>query len=215
MALLLILSAIVVSKKLSDYVEGVSSDKVKKEEPIIVIDPGHGGQDPGKVGVNEALEKDINLQIGEKLRYLLEDEGIQIVMTREDDNVKDSKKADLQSRVDLIHEVDPTMVVCIHQNSFTNPEVAGAQVFYHGSSDISKEIAGVIQEELWLVDEENKREIKGNESYFMLSNTKSPTVIVECGFLSNMEEAEKLVTEEYQDQIAEAICDGIIKWLDK
>ncbi len=215
MAILLLLGAIVVSKKLSDYVEEVSGKQLKSDEIIIVIDPGHGGEDPGKVGVNDALEKDINIQIGLKLKTLLEDEGLQIIMTREDDNVPTKKREDLESRIALINEVKPDLVICIHQNSFTDPTVAGAQVFYHGSSDISKEIAQVIQEELWLMDEEHKREIKGNESYYMLSETKVPTVIVECGFLSNQEDAEKLTTEEYQNEIANAINTGIIKWLDK
>ncbi len=215
MAFLLLIGAIVASKKLSEIVEDVSSKNLKKEEVLIVIDPGHGGEDPGKVGVNEALEKDINLKIAEKLRVLLKDEGIQIVMTREDDFVPESKKEDLQKRVELIHEVNPDIVVCVHQNSFTDQTVAGPQVFYHGDSEISKKIAQTLQEELWLVDEENKREIKGNESYFMLSETKVPTVIVECGFLSNANDAEKLITEEYQDKIAQAICTGITKWLDK
>ena len=214
MAFLLLIGAIVASKKLSELVEDVSSKDLKKEEVLIVIDPGHGGEDPGKVGVNDALEKDINLKIAEKLRDLLEEESIQIVMTREDDFVPESKNEDLKKRVELINEVNPDIVVCIHQNSFTDPSVAGPQVFYHGSSEISKKIAQTLQEELWLIDEENQRQIKGNESYYMLSQTEVPTVIVECGFLSNLEDAEKLVTDDYQEQIAQAICSGIIKWLD-
>lgn len=214
MAFLLLIGAIVASKKLSDLVEDVSGKDLKKEEVLIVIDPGHGGEDPGKVGVNDALEKDINLKIAEKLRDMMEEEGIQIVMTREDDFVPESKNEDLKKRVELINEVNPDIVVCVHQNSFTDQTVAGPQVFYHGSSEISKKIAQTLQEELWLVDEENQRQIKGNENYYMLSQTEVPTVIVECGFLSNSKDAEKLVTDEYQEQIAQAICSGIIKWLD-
>ena len=214
MGILLLLGVIVMSKKLSEIVEDVFQN-VEPGEVLIVIDPGHGGQDPGKVGVNDALEKEINLKIAEKLRQRLEEEGIQIVMTREDDQVPDEKREDLEARVSLINEVKPDMVICIHQNSFTNPTVAGPQVFYHGDSEVSEEIALVLQEELWLIDEEHKREIKGNESYYMLSETTVPTVIVECGFLSNQQDAEKLITEEYQQQVAEAICAGVIKWLDK
>ena len=215
MAFLLLIGAIVASKKLSEMVEDASGKNLKKGETIVVIDPGHGGEDPGKVGVNDALEKDINLKIAEKLRLLLEENGIQIVMTREDDFVPESKREDLKKRVELINEVDPDIVICIHQNSFTNQTVAGPQVFYHGDSEISKMIAQTLQEELWLVDEEHQRQIKGNENYYMLSETNVPTVIVECGFLSNAADAEKLVTEEYQDQIAKAICLGVKKWLDK
>ena len=215
MAFLLLIGAIVASKKLSEFVEDVSSKQLKKDEVLIVIDPGHGGEDPGKVGVNGALEKELNLKIADKLKKLLEEKNIQIVMTREDDFVPESKKEDLQKRVDLINEVKPEIVICIHQNSFTDQTVAGSQVFYHGSSEISKQIAQMLQEELWLVDEEHQRQIKGNENYYMLSETEVPTVIVECGFLSNAADEEKLKTEEYQDQIAHAICTGITKWLDK
>lgn len=215
MAFLLLIGAIVASKKLSEFVEDVSSKQLKKDEVLIVIDPGHGGEDPGKVGVNGALEKELNLKIADKLKKLLEEKNIQIVMTREDDFVPESKREDLQKRVDLINEVKPEIVICIHQNSFTDQTVAGPQVFYHGGSDISKQIAQMLQEELWLVDEEHQRQIKGNESYYMLSETEVPTVIVECGFLSNAADEEKLKTEEYQDQIAHAICTGITKWLDK
>ena len=215
MAFLLLIGAMVASKKLSEFVEDVSSKQLEKEEVMIVIDPGHGGEDPGKVGVNGALEKELNLKIADKLKKLLEEKNIQIVMTREDDFVPESKREDLQKRVDLINEVKPEIVICIHQNSFTDQTVAGPQVFYHGGSDISKQIAQMLQEELWLVDEEHQRQIKGNENYYMLSETEVPTVIVECGFLSNAADEEKLKTEEYQEQIAHAICTGITKWLDK
>ena len=215
MALLLLIGALVVSRKLGEIVANVSKEVIDTEEIVFVVDPGHGGEDPGKVGVNDALEKEINLKIGMNLRELLEDEGIQVVMTREDDNVPKGKKEDLKQRVELINEVKPQLVICIHQNSYTDPSVAGPQVFYHGDSEISEEVAHYVQEELWQLDQEHKREIKGNESYYMLSETKAATVIVECGFLSNQGDAEKLVTEEYQMKVAEAICTGVTKWLDK
>ena len=215
MALLLLIGVLVVSQKLGEIVSNVSKEMIDVEEIVLVIDPGHGGEDPGKVGVNEALEKDINLKIGMNLKELQEDEGIQVIMTREDDQVPDGKMNDLKQRVDLINEVNPQLVVCVHQNSYTNPTVAGPQVFYHGGSDVSEEIAQYIQEELWLVDAEHQREIQGNENYYMLSETKVPTVIVECGFLSNQEDAEKLVMEDYQMKVAEAIYAGVTKWLDK
>ena len=215
MALLLLAGILVVSRELGKMVANVSKEEIDAEEIVFVIDPGHGGEDPGKVGVNEALEKEINLNIGMNLKELLEAEGIQVIMTRENDQVPKGKMEDLKKRVDLINEVKPQMVICIHQNSYTDPSVAGPQVFYHGGSDVSEEIAHYIQEELWLVDEAHKREIKGNENYYMLSETQVPTVIVECGFLSNQSDAEKLVTEDYQKQVAEAICTGVTKWLDK
>lgn len=217
MILFLLMGAIVVSWKLSELTASVSKEgtSTKEDEIVIVIDPGHGGEDPGKVGVNDALEKDINLQIAQKLKDLLETEGIKIVMTREDDEVPKDNKEDLQERVNLINETKPNIVVCIHQNSFSDSGVKGAQVFYYTGSEDSEKAAQILQTEFKTMDGNNTREIKANDSYFLLKKTEVPAVIVECGFLSNYEEAEKLVTEEYQDQIATAICTGIIKWLDK
>ena len=115
----------------------------------------------------------------------------------------------------MIERTNPKLVVGIHQNSFTDSKVKGAQVFYYEDSEDGKEAATLMQEELKAVDPENTREIKGNSSFFMLKKSKAPTIIVECGFLSNPEEAEYLVTNEYQEQLAVAICSAIVKWLDK
>ena len=216
MALLLILGALVLSRKLSDLTESAGQAEVKKEEArVIVLDPGHGGEDPGKVGVNDALEKDINLQIALRVKKKLEEKGFAVVLTREGDSVPDGKREDMNARVKLINETKPAIAVSIHQNSYTNSSVRGAQVFYHVSSEVSKEAAQCLQEEFWALDEENKREIKANDTYFMLKRTEVPTIIVECGFLSNPEEAENLLTEDYQEQISLAICTGISKWVDK
>ena len=215
MALLLILGAIVLGKKLSDLTVNVVNEEVQEEKTVVVIDPGHGGEDPGKVGVNDVLEKDINLKIALQVKKELEAQGITVQMTREDDDVPKAKKEDMQQRVELINETKPEIAVCIHQNSYTDASVRGAQVFYFTDSEVSKEAAQIVQEEFWRLDEKNKRQIKGNQDYFMLKRTKVPTIIVECGFLSNPEEAENLCLEDYRQQIALAICNGIIKWLDK
>ncbi len=212
MTLLLLLGAIVASKKLSEL---VTSGEVKQKETVIIVDPGHGGEDPGKVGVNDILEKDLNLQVSQKLISLLEKKGITVLTTREDDNVPNAKMEDLQKRVKFINETNPTLTICVHQNSYTDSAIKGAQVFYYTHSDDAKAAATSVQEELRLLDPTNKREIKANDTYYMLKYTQVSTIIVECGFLSNPEEAAKLTQEDYQQQIAQAICDGVIKWLDK
>lgn len=212
MTLLLLLGAIVASKQLSQL---VTSDDVQGSEPFIVLDAGHGGNDPGKVGVNDVLEKDINLQIAQKVRESLEEQGIQVVMTREDDSAEDSKLEDMKKRVALINEVKPEIVVSIHQNSYSEENVKGAQVFYYTHSENSKVAAEIMQEELKNIDSENTREAKGNDTFYMLKKTEVPTIIVECGFLSNEMEAEKLVTEAYQNELVNAICMGILRWLDQ
>ena len=215
MTLLLLLGMIVVSRKLSQLVTSEKVDTEEKENQIVVIDAGHGADDPGKVGVNDALEKDINLQIALKVKACLEEKGIQVVMTREDDVAEESKLGDMKKRVELINEGKPAITVSIHQNSYSDASIKGAQVFYYTDSEVSKEAASIMQEELRTIDETNKREIKANNTFYMLKKTEAPTIIVECGFLSNPEEAEKLVTESYQDEMAGTICAGIIKWLEQ
>lgn len=216
--LIILLSAIFLNWRLGQY---VSESRVKKAEKVVIIDAGHGAEDPGKVGVNGALEKDLNLQIAKKVKKGLEDEGIRVVMTREDDKglydekAANKKLADMKKRVSLINEVKPEFAVSIHQNSYTDSNVKGAQVFYFEDSRIGEEAALLMQEELRTFDADNTRQAKANNTYYMLKKTTVPTIIVECGFLSNQEEAEKLTTEEYQEKVAQAICSGIIKWLAK
>jgi N-acetylmuramoyl-L-alanine amidase len=210
MTLLLLVGMIIVSKKLSQL---VTSENVQAQKEVVVIDAGHGGHDPGKVGVNDALEKDINLQIAKKVEKHLEKNGIEVVMTREDDVMEDTKLEDMKKRVALINKTKPAITVSIHQNSYSDPGVKGAQVFYYVSSDVSQEAASLMQEVLRKVDAENTRQIKSNSDFYMLKKTEVPTIIVECGFLSNPGEAEKLVSEEYQEQMAQAICSGIMTWL--
>ena len=209
MTLLLLLGMIIVSRKLSQL---VTSENVQAGKDIVVIDAGHGGHDPGKVGVNDALEKDINLQIAQKVKKHLEKNGIQVIMTREDDVMEDTKLEDMKKRVALINEIKPAITVSIHQNSYSDASVKGAQVFYYAGSEVSKGAASLMQEEMRKVDTENTRQIKSNSDFYMLKKTEVPTIIVECGFLSNPGEAEKLTSEEYQEEMAQAICNGIMVW---
>lgn len=214
MLLFLIMGAIAASWKLSKWtVSTLKETESVKNEMVVVIDPGHGGKDPGKIGTNDALEKDINLQIAQKVKSNLEEQNIKVIMTREDDTAEDSKLADMKKRVAQINEAKPEIVVSIHQNSYSQADVKGAQVFYYTHSEVSKEAALCMQEELKLIDSGNTREAKGNDTFYLLKKTEVPTIIVECGFLSNVEEAEKLVDESYQQKMAEAICNGIVKWL--
>ena len=215
MILFLLMGAIIASWKLSELTANVSKEekKSKKDQVVIVVDPGHGGEDPGKVGTNDVLEKDLNLQIAKKVKKLLEEAGIKIVMTRTNDKVPDAKKEDLNQRVQLINETKPKLALCIHQNSYPDAAIKGAQVFYHTITPEAEDVASMVQEELRTVDPTNTRQIKENDTYYMLKNCQVPTIIVECGFLTNPDEAAKLTQEEYQDQIAQAICEGVVKWL--
>ena len=183
---------------------------------LVVIDSGHGGKDPGKVGVNGVNEADVNLKIAQKLKEILEAQGVTVIMTREDEgSLAGSKSEDMQKRVSIINEKKPALAVSVHQNSYSSEEVHGAQVFYYTNSAEGGKAARIMQEALLDVDGDNKRKEKANDTYYMLKRTDVPVIIVECGFLSNRAEADLLVTEEYQDRLAEAIAKGILEYMGK
>lgn len=202
----------------------VSSGRVvtdrEKARPCVVIDAGHGGADPGKVGVDGSLEKDINLLIAKKLAQFLTAADVDVVMTREtdaglyDENISNKKVQDMKNRVSLIEEKKPVLTVSIHQNSYHEEYVHGAQVFYFAGSEESRELAERIQRALArVVDPDNARQAKANDSYYLLKKTSSPIVIVECGFLSNYEEAQKLSQAHYQERTAWAIHLAVLEYL--
>ena len=160
--------------------------KVQEERPCVVIDAGHGGADPGKVSVDGSLEKDINLQIALKLQKFLQMQDIDVILTREsdaglyDENASNKKVQDMKNRVAIIEERQPELTVSIHQNSYHEEYVHGAQAFYYANSEQSKELAERIQQVMALeLDKDNARQAKANDSYYLLKKTSSPIVIVE------------------------------------
>lgn len=192
----------------------------KEKNNTIVIDSGHGGVDPGKVGTAGVLEKDINLSIAKKVKKLLEQKKYRVVMTRSEDKGlyqdtdSNKKMADMRARVSLIHETNPAMAVSIHQNSFGSPQVKGAQVFYYQGSEEGKWMADLVQDTLKeKLADGNHRIAKANNNYYMLCQTDVPFLIIECGFLSNPQEEQLLGSEEYQGKMAAAIATGIEKCL--
>lgn len=187
---------------------------------IVVIDPGHGGFDPGKVGINQANEKQVNLEIALFLKSMLEKSNYQVIMTRETDiglyqeGDTNKKRADMNKRVEIINNSDAYVAVSIHQNSFTQESSHGAQVFYHVQSEEGKKFAEILQEQIKTsIGDGNRRAAKSNDNYYMLKKTTCPLVIVECGFLSNKQEADLLCDEEYQKKMAEAIFKGIERYV--
>ncbi len=214
---IMMFSMFVVAREGAIYVNSMQIEN--KKTLCVVIDAGHGGSDPGKVGVSGQLEKDINLKVAQMLKQFLQAEGITVVMTREndgglyDENASNKKVQDMKKRLEIIEEADPVLVISIHQNSYHEEYVKGAQVFYYETSENSKRLAQVLQEQLRQLEPENHRKSKGNDSYFLLKKTSKPIVIVECGFLSNYEEAEKLSTGLYQEKLAWNIHMGVMKYL--
>lgn len=188
----------------------------------IVIDAGHGGFDAG-ASDNGILEKDINLKVAGFLKEYIEQSGGIAVMTRIDDtstldeNRKDgssAKQSDLSRRRDMPAEYEADLFVSIHMNKFPQTQYHGAQVFYAAKPEESKQIADILQDNLrQILDNENNRVAKKTDGNVMILNHATvPSVLIECGFLSNTEEAEKLKTEENQRKIAWAIYMGIIEY---
>lgn len=198
----------------------VFSGRENSTAPVIVIDAGHGGADPGKVGALGVLEKDINLAIAKKLQGRLEADGIDVVMTRETDaglyseTAQNKKREDMEARVRLITEAKPEFVVSIHQNSFPSADCKGAQVFYYKDSEESKKLAEILQKKFpEVLQDGNQRQAKANSDYYLLRKTSCPIVIAECGFLSNASEEALLASEAYQEKVAEVLYLGIRQYL--
>ncbi len=204
-------------------VQVVSADvAVRNGQPVVVIDSGHGGNDPGKVGVDGSLEKDINLEIAKRLKVYLEQADVKVIMTREEDvglyseNDTSKKMADMRNRSRVINEAEANLVVSIHQNSYHEEYVSGGQVFYYQDSAKGKELAEILQKRFtYVLGAENRRLAKANGNYYLLLHVKSPIVIVECGFLSNRKEATLLQQEDYQDRLAWTIHMGILEYLNR
>lgn len=208
------------SRLVSSVSSGEVETEISEEKFCVVIDAGHGGADPGKVSVDGSLEKDINLQIALKLQKFLQMQDVNAVLTRDtdaglyDENASNKKVQDMKNRVAIIEEYQPELTVSIHQNSYHEEYVHGAQVFYYAGSEKSKALAERIQQVMALeLERDNARQAKANDSYYLLKKTSSPVVIVECGFLSNYEEAQKLASEAYQEKVAWAIHLAIMQYL--
>ncbi len=188
----------------------------------IVLDSGHGGSDPGMIGVSGVREKTLNLIYAKKLAVLLEQEGYRVVMTRDsdeglyDEGESNKKAQDMQRRCAIIEAEDPILTVSIHQNSYAqDSSVCGPQVFYYEHSAQGERLAKCIQDSMnTQLAIARPRVQKANATYYILKRSKGVTVIVECGFLTNPQEEALLQKEEYQDQAVRAVCDGILAYLE-
>lgn len=187
----------------------------------VIIDPGHGGEDGGAV-VGNILEKNINLDISQDTADLLRLMGFDVSMTRSNDNaltdegedVKKRKYNDMRLRLSMYNSSPDNVIISIHQNKFSNASSKGAQVFYSPNNDLSTRLAESIRlSTVSQLQPDNSRECKaaGKEIY-LLKNTDNPAVIVECGFLSNSQERQKLLDTEYQKQLALAVATGFLDY---
>lgn len=192
----------------------------------IVVDAGHGEPDGGCVAADGTKEAGLNLAVSQKLAGILSQSGSKVIMTRTTEegmfdtsakSVAEKKKADMYKRRDIQKNAGADFFVSVHMNKFEQSKYSGAQVVYDTKNPESKALATYIQTSLREnVDPENKREPMAAQSgIFLLKNAPIPSVIVECGFLSNSDELAKLKTEDYQNKIAWAIYSGICKYYEQ
>ena len=188
-------------------------------EKVVVIDAGHGGMDAGVYGINtKTKESDINLALAKQLKGYFANAGFKVVMTRKTNAglygapTKGFKMRDMEKRKQIIEESGADMVISIHQNFCPIPSKRGGTVFFDKSSESGTELAQCIQKELNGLNSD----IKANEAlagdYYMLKCTQSPSVIVECGFLSNTEDERLLTSSEHRKEIAYSIFKGAISY---
>lgn len=191
----------------------------------IVIDAGHGGEDGGTVSASGIVEKELNLQIALLLRDLLEANGVKVIMTRTTDTLLYDKNADyegrkkvldLAARREIAEKTENAVFVSIHMNAYPQTQYKGLQVWYSKNCETSYFLAKNLQSTAKLhLQPDNNREVKGATSAIhLLHRLTCPAVLVECGFLSNPEEAARLCSEEYQRQLAFVLFLGIVEWME-
>lgn len=197
---------------------GITPVVASKRIPVIVIDAGHGGRDPGAV-TGRIYEKHINLDVAKRLKVLLHKKGYQVIMTRNSDtnlvNWRDRgsyQRASLWQRAQITRKTRATFLISIHCNSDRNRKYFGPQTFYQAQSVKGRELAVAIQRELSQVNPTRRQAIPGN--YYLLNNTAIPTVIIELGYLSNTKDRALLTSSTQRARFAQAIARGINNFLD-
>lgn len=191
----------------------------------IIIDAGHGFPDGGAIGMTGTIESTLNLKIALTVENLLKKKGYDVIMTRNDENslseegksISEKKRNDMKKRLDIINNSDADIFVSIHMNKYNDSRYRGAQVIYSRNFTQSETLASHIQSKLCQLSENKSKRthLEAPKSIYLLKNANIPAVIVECGFLSNFEEEQLLITEEYRKEIAKAIVSGIENYYQK
>lgn len=186
----------------------------------VVVDAGHGEPDGGAVGINGTIEKDINLQIALKLREVLENRGVRVIMTRTDDNsicdnsartLHEKKVSDMHNRLEIINTSGADLFLSIHMNSFSDPKSGGLHVFYSRNHPEAEETATLIQESIAELTGAKTHAVKtASDTLFLMKNPIPPAILIECGFISNLEEEKLLNDDNYQSKIAFSIANAVI-----
>ena len=195
-------------------------------DTTVILDAGHGGEDGGAVGENGVFEKDLNLEMSKTMAAILRSMGARVIETRtedrllytEEENIKGYRKVyDLKNRLAVAEENREAIFVSIHMNRFTDPKYSGLQIYYSKNHSESRVLANGLQKSVREhLAPENKRETKAaGESIYLLDRAENIALLIECGFLSNPEECEKLCTEDYRKQLSFVLVCGIINYIEE
>lgn len=209
---LLVLLALIVYPGLAEA-ENQTPQAIFKNKTV-AIDPGHGGGDPGAVGVSGSLEKDINLRLSIYLQKYLEKNGATVVLTRSEDKaLSEVKKEDLDARAEIVAQAKADIFISMQCNAIPDQSCQGAQVFFYPESTKGESLASAVQSQLWEeTDQVKKREAQTISAPYILKAVDIPAIIVEAGFLSNPEEEAMLLDPEYQKKVAKAVYNGIFNY---
>lgn len=200
------------AKRLMLSIDTALQGGVQKTGKLIMIDPGHGGSDPGAVSKNGTKESELNMRVSLYLAEYLMSYGYDVVLTRgtNTDIIGADTGLSTAERKQKIAQSGCDLLVSVHMNIFSDRNVSGAEVLYYSKSVQSFALARAVQNSFVMnLDKNNKRQIKANDDLFVLKSCDAPSVLVECGYISNAIEEAKLVTPEYQRRVAYAICCGI------
>lgn len=209
--------------KNSEDVRSVFSSGLDQSRPVIVIDPGHGGEDGGCISIDGTPEKGINLSISLEFADMMRVFGYDVVMTRSEDKaiydsgvtgISKQKLSDMKNRLAIINKTENTIAVSVHQNQYTDSKYSGAQMFYSGTNPLSQQLAQTVQDKFKNnLQPENQREIKlVTDELYLLVNSHCPAIMCECGFLSNKQESAMLESEQYQKEVAFTIFSGVTEF---
>ena len=204
----LILLSFLVTVWFKSFVADINA-MVSVGEKIIILDAGHGGEDAGAIGKGEVYEKDLNLEYALTIGEILTERGYTVVFTRTEDkmlyspeeNIKGHRKiSDLKNRLKVCEGYPNSLLISIHMNAFGSSKYSGLQVYYKSESENSRRLASKIQESVReSVQPDNKRNIKDGHDLYLLDNSPTDAVIIECGFMSNEDELSKLLQKEYKN----------------
>lgn len=198
------------------FISFLSIEAIEKDK-LIIIDPGHGGRDRG-ASYNEIYEDSLNLEFSNTLKEIFINNGYSIIMTRENENDlcndKFIKRDDMKKRVKIINNNNPLLVLSIHMNTYSNEKYKGAQVFYSNANNKSYNLALLIQNKLCSYTDTSRKIVK-RDNIYLLNSIVVPSCIIECGFITNTIERDKLLDSNYRRIVSEAIYSGTIEFIKK